>query len=96
MAWEQRWVPWRNYWLPSRGDDPIAALPETFERSACQRVDVACEAGTGRTGAALACLAILAGTQVEAAVPYVRERYDVRAVRAPWQRWFIKWFARRA
>jgi hypothetical protein len=26
MAWEQRWVPWRSYWLPSRGDDTIAAL----------------------------------------------------------------------
>jgi Swiss Army Knife protein, DSP-PTPase phosphatase domain len=96
MAWEQRWIPWRNYWLPSRGDETIAALRETFERSGSERIEVACEAGTGRTGTALACLAILAGTPVDDAVPYVRDHYDARAVRAPWQRWFIRWFAARA
>lgn len=95
MDWEQRWLPWRNYWLPGRRQ-AAAALCEAFERSATERVEVACEAGTGRTGTALACLAVLAGTPVEDAVPYVRYRYDDRAVRAPWQRLFVRWFAKHA
>jgi protein-tyrosine phosphatase len=96
VEWEQRWLPWRNYWLPRRRRETVTALVETFARSATQRVEVACEAGTGRTGTALACLAVLAGTAPEDAIPYVRYRYDDRAVRAPWQRWFVRWFARHA
>jgi hypothetical protein len=96
VEWDQRWLPWRNCWLPRRRRATIAALVETFECSATQRVEVACEAGKGRTGTALACLAVLAGTGPQDAVPYVRHRYDGRAVRAPWQRWFVRWFARHA
>jgi hypothetical protein len=94
--WEQRWLPWRNYWLPRRRRETVAALCDAYERSATERVEVACEAGTGRTGTALACLAVLAGTPLQDAVPYIRYRYDDRAVRAPWQRWFVRWFARQA
>jgi protein-tyrosine phosphatase len=73
----------------------VAGLREVFERCAVQPVEVACHKGTGRTGTVLACLAILAGTPAPDAVSYVRYRYDGRAVRAPWQRWFVRWFARR-
>jgi protein-tyrosine phosphatase len=94
MPWDQRWLPWRNFWLPSHRAETIAALREAFERSATQRVEVACKKGKGRTGTALACLAVLAGTPAPDAVPYIRYRYDDHAARAPWQRWFIRWFAR--
>jgi hypothetical protein len=94
-VWDQRWLPWRNFWLPRDRAEAVAALRDTFERSANQRVEVACKNGTGRTGTALACLAVLAGTPAPDAVAYVRYRYDDRAVRAPWQRWFVRWFARR-
>lgn len=96
MGWEQRWLPWRNFWLPRHRGEATAAMREAFERSAGQRVEVACNKGTGRTGTVLACMAILAGTPAPDAVSYVRYRYDDRAVRAPWQRLFVRWFAKRA
>jgi hypothetical protein len=94
MDWEQCWLPWRNFWLPRHRGDTVDALRETFDRCATQRVEVACKKGTGRTGTVLACLAILAGTPASDAIAYVRYRYDDSAVRAPWQRWFVRWFGR--
>ena len=41
--------------------------------------------GRGRTGTALACLAVIDGVPASSAVSYVRERYDRRAVEMPWQ-----------
>lgn len=99
VEWDQRWLPWRNCWLPRRRRETIAALVETFECSATQRVEVACEAGKGR-GAARAprwrASPCWPAPAPQDAVPYVRHRYDGRAVRAPWQRWFVRWFARHA
>lgn len=53
------------------------------------RASVACGRGRGRTGTALACLAVLDGVPVGGAVAYVREHYDARAVEAPWQRRYV-------
>lgn len=44
-------------------------------------------------GTALACLAVLDGVPAAAAVAFVRERYDPRAVEVPWQRWYVARFA---
>jgi len=93
MSWESVWLPWRNFWLPRHRSATVAVLRDTFERSAECRVEVACRAGTGRTGTVLACFAVLAGTPSGEAVAYIRRHYDRRAVRAPWQRWFVRWFA---
>jgi protein-tyrosine phosphatase len=62
-------------------------------RCANQRVEVACEGGRGRTGTALACLAVLDGVPAAEAVSYVREHYHPRAVETPWQRRYIFDFA---
>ena len=53
-----------------------------------ERVEVACGGGTGRTGTALACLAVLAGTPPDEAVAFVRAGYRSRAVETPAQRRF--------
>lgn len=45
--------------------------------------------GRGRTGTALACLAVLDGVPHREAVAYVREHYCVHAVETPWQRRFV-------
>ncbi len=41
--------------------------------------------GHGRTGTALACLAVLDGVAPGEAVAYVREGYHRQAVETPWQ-----------
>ncbi len=91
-SWEARWLRWPDFWLPRDASDAVDAIEEVFARSVVQRVEVACKGGTGRTGSALACLAILAGTLPEDAVAFVRDRYRPRAVETPWQRRFVERF----
>ncbi len=57
-----------------------------------ERVELACGRGCGRTGTALACMAILDGVPPPEAVAYVREHYDQRAVETPWQRRYVTRF----
>ena len=93
VAWESRWVRWPDFRLPS---DPAAlrdALLTLHDRADGERVEIACSGGRGRTGTALACLAVLDGVPADQAVAYVREHYDPRAVETPWQRRFVKRFA---
>jgi protein-tyrosine phosphatase len=53
---------------------------------------VACSGGRGRTGTALACLAILDGMSPQQAVDFVRENYNSKAIETPWQRRFVMQF----
>jgi hypothetical protein len=94
VPWESRWVRWPDFRLPSDRVDAEAALRDAFDRSRHQRVEIACHGGTGRTGTALACLAVLAGTPPDEAVAFVRARYRRRAVETPWQRRYVRNFAR--
>lgn len=59
------------------------ALLELWRRAEAERVEVACSGGQGRTGTALACLAVLDGVPAADAVGYIRQRYDPRAVETP-------------
>ena len=58
-----------------------------------ERVEIACGGGRGRTGTALACMAVLDGVPRDEAVTYVREHYDARAVETPWQRRYVAHFS---
>lgn len=91
-TWESRWVRWPDFRLPSDPDDATDALGEAFARAATERVEVACGGGTGRTGTALACLAVLAGVPADEAVAFVRAHYRARAVETPAQRRFVARF----
>jgi protein-tyrosine phosphatase len=89
--WDHRWVRWPDFRTPTSTDDAIAALAEAYERSALERVELACGGGVGRTGTALAAIAVLAGVPRSEAVAWVRHRYDRGAVETPWQRrWITK------
>lgn len=89
--WEHRWVRWPDFRIPTSTDDSIAALVEAYGRSASERVELACGGGVGRTGTALAAIAVLAGIPRSEAVAWVRRRYNHRAVETPWQRrWVMK------
>lgn len=92
VGWTSRWVRWPDFWLPA--DRPYAreVLIEALERSGGERVEIACGGGRGRTGTALACLAVLDGVAPDEAVAFVRRGYARRAVETPWQRRFVERF----
>ena len=90
LGWEQRWVRWPDFRTPASTADALAALAEAHERAATERVEVACGGGVGRTGTALAAMAVMAGVPSPEAVAWVRERYDKRAVETPWQRRWVR------
>ncbi|MEU8920167.1 protein phosphatase [Kitasatospora sp. NPDC048545] len=90
LPWERRWVRWPDFRLPSDRADAADAFREAWERSAAERVELACAGGRGRTGTALACIAVLDGVPAAEAVAYVREHYSRHAVETPWQRKFVE------
>jgi len=92
FEWESRWIRWRDFWLPSDRGDTIAALREAHDRAPTERVEVACAGGNGRTGTALALLAVLDGVPSQDAVAYIREHYSRHAVETPWQQRFVARF----
>lgn len=91
--WPVRWITWRDFWLPRFPDQAAATLREAWEAAADCRVEIGCGGGVGRTGTALACLAVLDGVPSAEAVGFVRARYVARAVETPWQRRFVERFA---
>lgn len=95
VAWESRWLRWPDFRLPADRAATRELLHEVWERSAGTRVEVACGGGMGRTGTALACLAVLDGVPADEAVAFVRAGYHPRAVETPWQRRYVRNFAQR-
>ncbi|MCX4509300.1 protein phosphatase [Streptomyces sp. NBC_01619] len=90
--WEARWLRWPDFRLPSDRADAHAALHEALTRASTDRVEIACGGGRGRTGTALACLAVLDGVPPAEAVAFVRRHYDRHAVETPWQRRYVRRF----
>jgi protein-tyrosine phosphatase len=90
FPWEHRWVRWPDFRTPSSSTDALTALGETYRRAACERVEVACGGGVGRTGTAFAVLAVMAGVPSTEAVAWVRDHYHRRAVETPWQRRWVR------
>lgn len=93
VEWESRWLRWPDFWLPTDRPAFGKALRELLERAETERVEIACGGGVGRTGTALACLAVLDGVPNDKAISYVRENYTRRAVETPWQKRFVARFA---
>jgi hypothetical protein len=91
-GWEQSWLRWPDFRLPADRDAATRALRDAWARAAASRVEVACTAGRGRTGTALACLAVLDGVPPQEAVAYVRAHYSRHAVETPWQRRYVERF----
>lgn len=92
LDWPSRWVRWPDFRLPADPADARDAFAEVLRRAAGERVEVACAGGHGRTGTALACIAILDGVPPAEAVAYVRAGYRARAVETPGQRRFVAAF----
>ncbi|MDR6973771.1 protein-tyrosine phosphatase [Streptomyces sp. 3330] len=92
QPWESCWLRWPDFRLPGDRAQARATLTEAWRRAAGERVEIACSGGRGRTGTALACLAVLDGVPPAEAVDYVRRHYDRRAVETPWQRGYVRRF----
>jgi protein-tyrosine phosphatase len=90
--WQHTHRQWPDYGVP----DPIElryALEDLLGRARRgERVEVGCLGGHGRTGTALACLAVLTGTPPAEAVAWVRTAYCHKAVETDEQRAFVAAF----
>ncbi|WP_412540630.1 protein phosphatase [Longispora sp. K20-0274] len=92
VPWASTWLRWPDFRLPADRPAARAAFAAAWRRAESERVEVACGGGRGRTGTALACLAVLDGVPPVEAVAYVREHYDRHAVETPWQRRYVRQF----
>jgi protein-tyrosine phosphatase len=92
FPWPSGWVRWRDFRTPTDPGAAREALLEAWRRAAQERVEVACGGGRGRTGTALACLAVIDGVPAVEAVSYVRRHYHPKAVETPWQRRYVSRF----
>jgi hypothetical protein len=92
FGWPSRWVRWPDFRRPGDPAYTREVLIEAWRRTATDRVEIACDGGRGRTGTALACIAILDGEPAAGAVTFVREHYHPRAVETPGQRRFVRRF----
>lgn len=93
VAWPSRWLRWPDFRLPADRREAREALLDAWRRADTERVEFACAGGRGRTGTALACLAVLDGVPAIEAVAFVRAHYDRHAVETPWQRRYVTRFA---
>jgi hypothetical protein len=87
--WPYRLIDWPDLSVPTDRDDALAALAEALRRAnAGARVEAACPGGLGRTGTALAALAVSDGMAADRAIGWVRTAYHPRAVETPEQ---VQW-----
>lgn len=77
---------------PATGRTAREAFIQAWVLAERQRVEIACSGGYGRTGTAMACIAILDGVPAREAVAFVRAHYNARAVETPGQRRFVAAF----
>lgn len=92
LPWPVLWVRWPDFRTPSDRAAARAVLVEAWHRAVTERVEVSCDGGRGRTGTALACLAVIDGVPAREAVAFVRRHYHPKAVETPWQRRYVARF----
>jgi hypothetical protein len=95
--WQPPWahdhVDWPDFGVPADAAAVAGALRSLLDRArAGQSVEVGCLGAHGRTGTALACLAVLSGQPPAEAVGWVRANYCDRAVETPDQEAFVAAF----
>jgi hypothetical protein len=87
--WPHEHVAWPDLGVPG-ADEVTASLQRLLVRGrGGERVEIGCLGGHGRTGTALACLAVLTGTPGDAAVEWVRANYCPDAVETAEQDKFV-------
>jgi hypothetical protein len=91
--WDHAHLPWVDFGVPDATELRVA-LEDLLARSRRgEQVEVGCLGGHGRTGTALACLAVLTGTPPDEAVAWVRATYCEKAVETDEQHAFVAAFS---
>jgi protein-tyrosine phosphatase len=72
----------------------LADMLEAMRTAPDGAYHIGCKAGLGRTGTAMACLAILAGAVEGDPVAWLRAAYHPEAIETPAQEAFVRGFAR--
>jgi hypothetical protein len=90
VAWKSDWLRWPDFWLPTDRDGARTTLAALLDLLGGERVEIADYGGRGRTGTALAVLAVFDGVPAGEAVAYVRQHYDRHAVETPWQKRYVR------
>ncbi len=88
--WDHHWLQWPDFRLPRDTRATIWSLRDALERASSERVEIACGGGVGRTGTAMAVLAIMSGIPGDEAVAWVRSHYRPHAIETPWQKRWIR------
>jgi Protein-tyrosine phosphatase len=88
--WAYEHLDWPDFGVPDEPAPVVALLRSLLDRAwAGERVEIGCLGGHGRTGTALACLAVLAGEPAGDAVAWVRANYCSEAVETAEQEAFV-------
>ena len=91
--WQHAIVAWPDFGVPVDLDELRDQLRTVLARAEAKDVvEIGCLGAHGRTGTALACLAVLDGIDAGVAVDWVRENYCERAVETPGQAEFVRSF----
>jgi len=86
-------VDWPDYNIPTRLDAAALMIVDVFNKARRGLwVEVGCIGGHGRTGTALACMAVLGGMNPEDAITHVRSTYCEHTIETADQEWYIDWF----
>jgi Protein-tyrosine phosphatase len=88
--WEHTYIDWPDFGVPADAQSLLRTLSAVLDRARSgQAVEIGCIGGHGRTGTALACLAVLTGRPPGDAVAWVRSSYCTKAVETPRQQAFV-------
>lgn len=90
--WRAENIDWRDYGLPSNYVVAFEAMLEVIERAQRgEKVEIGCIGGHGRTGTALACIAVMLGMTAKEAIKHVRTQYCDHTLETDEQEWFVSW-----
>jgi hypothetical protein len=88
--WDHGHVDWPDFGAPVSAEALAEALSTLLVRARSgHNIELGCIGGHGRTGTALACLAILSGYPAPGAVAWVRSNYCAKAVETAAQEAFV-------
>ena len=88
--WPHEYLDWPDFGVPDSSAIVISRLRSTLQRAQDgESVEIGCLGGHGRTGTALACMAVLTGCLPDKAVEWVRSHYCPQAVETFAQEMFV-------
>ncbi len=86
-------IDWPDQRLPRRSMQAVKTLQEVWQRADQELVEITCRGGVGRTGSALALIAMYEGMSSSEAIDFIRESYNNDSVTSPAQRGFLTDFS---